>query len=369
MSRVSVPSPSDQHRDGADSRSVCVVIPMPSDPQWELFDAIPSDIPIIVSDDSNGRLSPAPRQNVFYYDYAAQEAYAGAHYAAMPHRSAASRNIGHYIAFKEGFDVIVALDYDCRTRPGWLADHLGALTKEIEAPALRPVVQNGWVNSIDQRFPNGDAVYARGYPYELRTPELAAVQATTAMGEVKINMGVWDAILDLNGIDKLYGGEPGNPGMADSGTRIALGRIPLCGMNTAFAAEITPAYFFLPDTWINGWQLSRHDDIWGGYIVTRLMDRTGDLLSFGAPIVEHTKQTPLERVVVLEQWMHLMSMPFYDLVDRAAAEVTPAGYATMYAQFVEEFQRALACSAQPAHYRAVFADMADWMSRWAGAFR
>ena len=40
-----------------DDRSVCVVIPMPNDPPWELFDAISDDIPIIVCDDSNGKLA------------------------------------------------------------------------------------------------------------------------------------------------------------------------------------------------------------------------------------------------------------------------------------------------------------------------
>ena len=128
-------------------------------------------------------------------------------------------------------------------------------------------------------------------------------------------MGIWDGILDLNGIDKLQAGEPGDPGLTAEVNRIALGNIPVCGMNTAFAAELTPAYYFLPDLWVDGWQLSRHDDIWGGYLVKRLMDRRGDLFAFGHPVVEHTKQTRLERVVVLEQWMHLMSMGFYDLVD------------------------------------------------------
>ncbi len=116
-------------------------------------------------------------------------------------------------------------------------------------------------------------------------------------------------------------GEPGDPGVPAGPNPAALGNIPVCGMNTAFLRELTPAYYFLPDLWVNGWQLSRHDDIWGGYIVKRLMDLRGDLLTFGGPVVEHTKQTRLERVVVLEQWMHLMSMPFYDLVDAAVAEV------------------------------------------------
>lgn len=366
---LGLPAPRDQDVSTTGGRSVCVVIPMPNDPPWDLFDAIPSGIPIIVSDDSDGRLAPPPRENVYYFDYAAQKRYAGRHYAAMPHKSAASRNIGHYIAFKEGFDVIVALDYDCGTSPGWLATHLAALTAVTSAPALRPVAENGWVNSINQRFPDGQTVYARGYPYECRTPELAAVTPTTATGEVKINMGVWDGILDLNGIDKFYGGEPGDPGVAQGNNQIALGNIPVCGMNTAFTADLTPAYFFLPDLWVNGWQLSRHDDIWGGYIVKKLMDRRGDLFAFGLPVVRHTKQTKLERVVVLEQWMHLMSMQFYDIVDEAASRVEPGEYVDMYAHFVAEYQRALQRSTAPVHYRAVYAQLGDWMSRWSRAFQ
>ncbi len=91
-----VPSPASQQHadDAADTRSVAVVIPIPDDPPWELFDAIPTNIPIIVSDDSDGKLSPPPRDNVWYFDYAAQREYCGEHFAAMPHKSAASRNVG-----------------------------------------------------------------------------------------------------------------------------------------------------------------------------------------------------------------------------------------------------------------------------------
>jgi hypothetical protein len=368
VTTLALPRPADQAGARADSRSVCVVIPIPNDPPWDLFDAIPADVPILVSDDSNGRLAPPPRDNVYYFDYAAQEAYAGRHYAAMPHKSAASRNIGHYIAWKEGFDVIVALDYDCRTRPGWLEAHLEALRRGTDLPASEPAVTGGWVNPIRQSFPNGDTVYARGYPYELRTPELAQEAVTTASGRVALNLGVWDGILDLNGVDKLYAGEPGDPGVPGGPNPAALGHIPVCGMNTAFLRELTPAYYFLPDVWVNGWQLSRHDDIWGGYIVKRLMDLRGDLLTYGGPVVEHTKQTRLERVVVLEQWMHLMSVPFYDLVDAAVAEVRPGDYAQMFAHFVQEYQRLTPRSPAPPHYRAVFRELGEWMARWAKAF-
>jgi hypothetical protein len=99
------------------------------------------------------------------------------------------------------------------------------------------------------------------------------------------------------------------------------------------------------------------------------MDRRGDLFAFGHPVVEHTKQTRLERVVVLEQWMHLMSMPFYDLVDEAVAAVAPGEYVDMYAHFVEEYQRRLEASTAPVHYRSIYAQLGEWMDRWSKAFR
>ena len=359
-----VPSPSDQRREGAsDDRTVAVVIPIPNDPPWELFDAIPPEIPIIVSDDSDGQLAPPPRDNVYYFDYAAQREYCGEHYAAMPHKSAASRNVGHYIAYKEGFDVIVALDYDCGTRPGWLESHLQCLDKVVEAPALAPVTPNGWVNSID-----APGVYARGYPYELRTPELAQVEETTATGEVKINMGIWDGILDLNGIDKLQAGEPGDPQLTAETNRVALGNIPVCGMNTAFAAELTPAYYFLPDLWVNGWQLSRHDDIWGGYIVKKLMDKRDHLFAYGRPIVEHTRQSKIERVVCMEHYMSLLNMPFYTIVDAAMDRVKAGDYTTMFADFTEEYRKEASRATVPVHYREVFVELGEAMQRWSDCF-
>src|SRR3954466_15643522 len=99
-------------------------------------------------------------------------------------------------------------------------------------------------------------------------------------------MGVWEGIVDLNGIDRFPPHEaPEEPGLHGPEPRVALGNLPVCGMNTSFVRELIPAYFFLPDVWVadgspGGWQLSRHDDIWGGYVLKKLMDKRGDLLSF-----------------------------------------------------------------------------------------
>ena len=339
--------------------SIAVVIPIPNDPDWSIFDEISAEIPIIVVDDSDGRLSGTSRPNVRFFDYTAQRKVMGEQYPAIPHKSAACRNFGHYLAYQEGFDYIIALDYDCRPRPGWLDDHLHCLGQRDGAPALA----GRWINTIE-----APGFYSRGFPYEFRNAENVPAE-TTASGEVKLNMGVWDNVLDLNGIDKLQREPPRDPGLRGSQNYVALGNVPLCGMNTAFRRELVPAYFFLPDVWIDGWQLSRHDDIWGGYIVKKLMDARGDLLTYGRPIVEHTRQTTLTRVVVYEHYMHLISREFYELVDQAAALVPPGSYAAMYAHFVEEFLRGLHGSHAPVHYRAVLAQLGLAMQGWAACFR
>lgn len=340
---------------------VAVVMPIPNDPDWSIFEELSEDVPILVVDDSDGKLSPPPRGNVQYFDYGAQREYMGAHYDAISHKSAATRNFGHVVAYREGYDVIIALDYDCRTRAGWLEAHLECLRDIADAPA----VAGTWINSVEQ-----PGFYARGFPYEYRNDEAAAVVDTVASGTVKLNMGVWDNVLDLNGIDKIQAEPPYDPGLRGDVNMIALGNIPVCGMNTAFRAELTPAYFFLPDVWVNGtWQLSRHDDIWGGYILKKLMDKRGDLFSYGRPVVEHTRQSNLERVMMMEHYMHLMACDFYAIVDGAAANVTVGGYAEMFAHFVEEYERTLAATTVPAHYRAVFEELGTWMARWVGCFQ
>jgi hypothetical protein len=359
---MNTPDRSSTRRDPTKVRdgSVAVVIPIPNDPDWALFDAIPPDIPIIVVDDSDGRLAPAPRDNVRFYDYAAQREVMGDNYPAIPHKSAATRNFGHYLAYQEGYDIIIALDYDCRTRPGWLDAHLSCLGEARDRPAL----QGAWINSIE-----APGFFSRGFPYEYRNPTDSAVKETSASGRVVINMGVWDNVLDLNGIDKLQATPPPEPGLRGEENYVAIGNIPVCGMNTAFTAELTPAYFFLPDLWVNGsWQLSRHDDIWGGYVVKRLMDRRGDLFTFGRPVVEHTRQTPLERVVVMEHWMHLMSTDFYALVEEAVDRVAVSGYRTMFADFTEEYRKEATRSAVPPHYRQIFIELGEAMQRWVNCF-
>ena len=67
--------------------------------------------------------------------------------------------------------------------------------------------------------------------------------------------------------------------------------------------------------------------------------------------------------------MHLMSVPFYELVDEAVADLSPGGYVDLYAGFVDEFERRIEGSRAPVHYRAIYSELADWMRRWSLAFQ
>ena len=327
---------------------VAVVIPCPSDPDWSLFEDIDADI--ILVDDSDGRLSPPT----------------GLATAVVPsvkafgQRSAACRNAGHLWAFREGYETIIALDYDCRPREGWLDEHLAALNNRFVHAGVRAA----WVNPLA-----GTGLYSRGLPYEHRDGEPATT--VVAFGQLKVNMGLWDNVLDLNAIDRLalrlpIGAECPLNWLANP---VAVGNIPVCGMNTAFRADLTPAYFFLPDVDVRGWPLSRHDDIWGGYILKKLMALRGDLFSFGAPVVEHTRLSNQENAIIREHWMHLLARGFFEIVDDAVARVKAGSYADMYGQFVDAFAAAVDWSNEPRHYCEVYRELHKPMVRWAKEFK
>jgi len=193
-------------------------------------------------------------------------------------------------------------------------------------------------------------------------------------GDVKLHMGLWNRIVDLNGIDRFPPHEaPYEPGLYGSAPRVALGNIPVCGMNTSFVRELTPAYFFLPDLWVDdgspgGWHLSRHDDIWGGYVAKKLMDRRGDLLTFGSPIVEHTRLTAGEKTAKIEHYMHLLARDFFPLVDAAAGRIAVGDYRTMFADLAEEFMVEVGRRAAPSHYASIYRQLGESMTRWAAVF-
>jgi len=149
------------------------------------------------------------------------------------------------------------------------------------------------------------------------------------------------------------------------------GFIPLCGMNNMFLREIVPAYFFIPNVKVGNWELSRHDDIWGGYIFQVLAKKQGDLISYGEPVVFHERESNQSRVLYHEHSMHVLESYFYALVDAAAMNVSRGGYLDMFAAFSDAFASELSRRKQeyPAHYFAAFQDIAAALNLWTTLFQ
>jgi len=334
--------------------SIAVVIPFHKEPDWSLFENLSSDVHIYAVDDS-------PEDQHEMHTFPKQKFADVCWLRSFPKygvRSSASRNIGHREAYADNHDIIMALDSDCRPDETFVEWHTERLGK---APTLGHSSSTGWLSTTHHI----DAKWPRGYPYEARDGDPQLVVLEHEKRTIKLNMGIWNGVLDMNAIDRLQH-EP--PPAVTPWNYTALSMFPICGMNVAFAAELLPAYFFLPDIEIDGWTMSRHDDIWGGYILKRLMDKKGDLASFGQPVVEHTVLSDRDRALVREHWMHLLARGFYACVDEAVTHVKVGSYQEMYAAFVPLFKAAVEVSREPRHYREAYLKLAAYMENWVAAF-
>jgi hypothetical protein len=57
---------------------------------------------------------------------------------------------------------------------------------------------------------------------------------------------------------------------------------PFNSQNTALMRDVLPAYFLSP-------YIGRYDDIWASYIINRITEHFGDVISFGEPLVRQQR--------------------------------------------------------------------------------
>jgi len=339
------------------TKRVVIVIPTAETPSWEFQRHLPKDVPVIVVDGSGGKLS-LDKKRYDIYGFDRQKKILGSLYKSfrMFQGASACRNFGHFLALKQGFEIIIALDYDCIVPHDFIKKHVDALKLRTISVVYS---ENGWINPI---APTG--WYSRGYPYEKRYP----TKVTQKREQVRVgfNMGLWENVVDINGIDKVLKKPPTK--LNYSPARVGAGSmLPISGMNNAFLSELVFAYLLLPNVLIQGWELSRHDDIWGGYILKRILDKKKVAVSFGEPVIYHAKESWQPRVLAHEHYLHLMSEKFYRLVDEAMTHVEVDTYQNMFAQFVRYFKVEINKSREqhlPPHYYDAFIYLERGMQWW-----
>jgi hypothetical protein len=180
-------------------------------------------------------------------------------------------SIAYLMAYAEGFDLIYTLDDD--TLP------LDADFFEIHEERMD--VTYGWNRTNKFVSPLEESWFPRGFPYKYRDDYKETATFKENNVKVMFNLGLWYGVPDINFADynKLWFGPNTLP---FSGDGITQNYIPLCTMNICFRAELAPVYLQPP--------FPRYDDIFSGFILSKLFQGTDEYISFGSPYVMHLRQ-------------------------------------------------------------------------------
>jgi len=142
---------------------------------------------------------------------------------------------------------------------------------------------SGWFNVCSFLQADDDVrFYHRGYPQKNRWREHEHFITEQRMARrVAVNAGLWldnpdiDALTRIERQPVVRGFKPSWKG------NIALQPgtwSPFNSQNTALMRHVIPAYFLSP-------YVGRYDDIWASYIVNRIAEHLGDVITFGEPLV------------------------------------------------------------------------------------
>ena len=193
-------------------------------------------------------------------------------------------------------------------------------------------------------------LFPRGFPYSARLGYEPWSAGGTMHARSEFNLGLWTDAFDINAIDKIQASKWRYPEAELRHNSIVVppgALISVCSMNMQFRRRIIPAVYQLPMHIgvMPGWVIDRYGDIWGGFILKMLMDRKGDVMTAGGPMIAHLKAGDQQRNTWQEHVCHLVNDEFVDLIGASVEAVAPAPYLIMSANLAEELaSRADNCS-------------------------
>jgi hypothetical protein len=225
--------------------------------------------------------------NCVYLDVPAQQKYMLRFPKLWQHllfNSVERRNIGMLWAYEKGANVIITLDDD-----NLVTSHDAVGCHQIVGTSpLLPTYgsSSGWFNVCSVLKEENDVeFYHRGYSPRHRWEKDAYITERPAINKVIVNAGFWlddpdiDAITRLERKVRVTGYKPNSP----TTLAVAPGTwTPFDCQNTALAREVIPAYFLSP-------YIGRHSDILASYVIARLAEHLGDVITFGDPLVLHNR--------------------------------------------------------------------------------
>ena len=201
----------------------------------------------------------------------------------LPYNTPGRRNVALLLAYEQGADVVITLDDDnLATDYDAIGDH--SIVGKASNQWLHSS-STGWFNVCEMLDEKNDVeFYHRGYPPQRKwKPGFLSIRS--AFKKVVVNAGLWTGDPDTDAITRLERPLHVTGFKANLSDRIALAPGTWCPFNcqnTALAREVIPAYFLSP-------AIGRHDDIFAGYIINRIAEHFGDIITFGRPLALHAR--------------------------------------------------------------------------------
>jgi len=322
----------------------------------------------IIVDDSEGSIRvDHPAFEVYHWGHRKQ--ILGKLDDGFPRKNGACRDFGLYMAWKHSDpgEIVVALDDDCEVYHG---DFTAQVTAML-SPAPRPVATSSGLHlnilSLYDGIPRD--LFPRGFPYSARGEYAVSIGAPESRN-VTFSLGLWKGIFDVNAIDKIQGPAFEHPDarLRVPSVLIEQGKlVSVCSMNMQLRREVIPAVYQLPMHLpaLPHWPIDRYGDIWGGFILKTLMDRKGEAMAVGEPMINHVKEGDPRRNVWQEHVCHLVNDEFIALCVAAGAEIPLGSYLDMMSAMAGRL-RCRVAGASPL-LRGYLAVLCDSMELWVEA--
>jgi hypothetical protein len=191
---------------------------------------------------------------------------------------------------------------------------------------------------------------------------------------VAVNAGLWLGDPDVDTVTRME--EPFEVrALAGDGAPVGLeaGTVaPFNSQNTAFARDLLPfLYLAVAGTSLRGHRSTfdnfRYDDIWMSYFAKPAIDRMGDLVTFGRPLVVQ-RRNPHDLLVDLDRELVPMMLTEHLVAILRKIELQSRSYLDLYGELVGALRAGVSRDAGlAAPERAFLLEVTDGMETWAEA--
>ena len=276
------------------------------------------------------------------------------------------QNFGLFFAWTEGVGNVIMLGSACDTRQ--TSNFLERVPVGQIVPAIPFLSKSGWFNTLS--LLTEDKFYARGYPYQFRAESHSRRYDLAFLAQPSFNQGLWTGAPDINGVDRLLEDITIDREQVEK-ARVQVGHgqhLPLSLLNAQLASRLAPAFFQPPSfSLYGGWRIHRHSDIWSMYFLKALMDKVGDEVTVGGPLVFRDPCLGAIEGVIDEHNASMIQGHLTTAIDLAARDVTPStNYAVMALQLA--LSMASVVRAIPGLYGQALLSYAEQCKEWAILF-